>query len=289
MIDELDKMAEDDVSAMHEALEGQTITISKANIQATLRAETTVLAAANPKFGRFDPYEPIAKQINLPPALINRFDLIFAIRDVPNKETDEKMASFILSLHSNPKENKAELSTEFIRKYIAYAKQNFRPALTDGAIEEIKTYYIKMRMKGTVEGEIKSIPISARQLEALIRIAEGVSKLRLGKKVTRKDAKQAVSLLHYAMLQIGVDPETGEIDMDRIATGITSSERNKIVNIKEIIKDLEDKFGRTIPIEEIIQRASEKGMNEEKVEEAIEKLKKSGDIFEPRRGFISKI
>jgi replicative DNA helicase Mcm len=289
MIDELDKMSEDDRSAMHEALEGQTITISKANIQATLRAETTVLAAANPKFGRFDPYDSISKQIDLPPALINRFDLIFAIKDVPDRDKDEKMASFILGLHMDPKGKESEIPTELIRKYIAYAKQNIKPLLTEGAVEEIKNYYIKMRHKGSTEGEIRSIPISARQLEGLVRIAEACAKIRLSKKVSRKDARVAVDLLHYALTQIGVDPETGEIDIDRIATGISSSERNKIVNVREIISKLEESLGRTIPIEEIIRSALEKGMSEDKVEEAIEKLKKSGDLFEPRRGFISRI
>jgi replicative DNA helicase Mcm len=288
-IDELDKMSVDDRSAMHEALEGQTITISKANIQATLRAETTVLAAANPKFGRFDPYETIAKQIDLPPTLINRFDLIFPIRDLPDRDKDEKMANFILKLHKDPTGEEPEISTEMVRKYIAYARQNINPVLTDGAIEEIREYFLKMRSKGMGEGERKSIPISARQLEGLVRIAESVAKLRLSNKVTKKDAKQAVDLLHYSLSQVGIDPETGEIDIDRIATGITSSERNKIINIREIITELEGKFGRTIPMEEIIALASQKGMGEDKVEEAIEKLKKSGDIFEPRRGFISKI
>ena len=99
MIDELDKMTKEDTSAMHEALEQQTVTISKANIQATLRSETTVLAAANPKFGRFDPYEVVAKQIDLPPTLINRFDLIFPIKDMPDTTNDGKLAGFILNLH----------------------------------------------------------------------------------------------------------------------------------------------------------------------------------------------
>ena len=199
------------------------------------------------------------------------------------------MASFILHLHKDPTGDVPEIETRLIRKYIAYAKQNIAPELTDAAIEEIKAYYLKMRFKGMTEGEVKSVPISARQLEALVRLAEAQAKLRLSKKVTRKDAKEAVSLLHYSLSQIGVDPETGEIDIDRITTGITSSERSKIVNVREIINELENKLGRTIPIDEIIQMASEKGMSEEKVEEAIEKLKKSGDIFEPRRGFISKI
>ncbi|MFT4304657.1 MAG: LAGLIDADG family homing endonuclease, partial [Candidatus Woesearchaeota archaeon] len=266
-----------------------TITISKANIQATLRSETTVLAAANPKFGRFDPYDSISKQIDLPPALINRFDLIFAIKDIPDRDKDEKMASFILGLHKDPTGNESEISTDLIRKYIAYSKQNMNPVLTEGAVEEIKNYYIKMRHKGSSEGEIKSIPISARQLEGLVRIAESCAKIRLSKKVSRKDAKTAVDLLHYSLTQIGVDPETGEIDIDRIATGISSSERNKIVNIREIITKLESSLGKTIPVEEIIKEASQKGMSEDKVEEAIEKLKKTGDLFEPRRGFISRI
>src|SRR3970282_1251805 len=100
-IDELDKMSKEDTWAMHEALEQQSVTISKANIQATLRCETTVLAAANPKFGRFDPYDTVANQINLAPTLINRFDLIFPIKDVPDTVKDERMAKFILELHKN--------------------------------------------------------------------------------------------------------------------------------------------------------------------------------------------
>ncbi|MGM5485343.1 MAG: LAGLIDADG family homing endonuclease [Nanobdellota archaeon] len=266
-----------------------TITISKANIQATLRSQTTVLAAANPKFGRFDPYEVISKQIDLPPTLINRFDLIFPVRDLPDQDKDDKMASFILNLHKNPTGEGGEISTELIRKYIAYARQKITPQLTNNAIEEIKRYYIKMRQKGQSENEVKSVPISARQLEALVRIAESSAKLRLSNKVSKLDAKRAVELLHYSLAQVGFDPETGEIDIDRITTGITTTERSKIVNVREIINELEDKFGKTIPIEEIINAASEKGMTEEKVEESIEKLKRSGDIFEPRRGFISKI
>ena len=97
-IDELDKMSTEDRDALHEALEQQRISIAKANIQATLRAQTTVLAAANPKLGRFDPYTPIAAQIDLPPTLINRFDLIFPIRDLPNRELDTKIASHVLIL-----------------------------------------------------------------------------------------------------------------------------------------------------------------------------------------------
>jgi replicative DNA helicase Mcm len=288
-IDELDKMSHDDRDAMHEALEGQTVTISKANIQATLRAETTVLAAANPKFGRFDPYEIIPKQIELPSTLINRFDLIFPVKDLPNKDKDEKLAGFILNLHQSPDMVNPEIESEKLRKYISYVRQRVSPKLTDAAIDEIKKYYLKMRSSGGEEGEVKAIPISARQLEALVRMAEAAAKLSLSDKVSRKDAKKAIELMHHCLVQVGLDPETGKIDIDRISTGISASERSHISTIKEIINELEKKLGKTIPIDDIVDEAKQKGIDEDAIEETIQKLKRGGDIFEPRRGFISKI
>jgi len=284
-IDELDKMSPDDRSAMHEALEGQTITISKANIQATLRCETTVLAAANPKFGRFDPYDTVARQINLPPALINRFDLIFPIKDLPDAAKDEKLAKFILNLHQNDLAE-VDVDTRLLRKFLVYARQNVFPKLTDSAIEELKNYFVKMRSSG---GDMRSVPISARQLEGLVRLSEAYARLRLKNKVSKKDALRAIEILDYCLRQVAFDEETGTIDIDRIATAVPASQRNKIIQIKEIITDLENKLGKTIPLEDVVQAATEKGVSEAEVEEMIQKLKRSGDIFEPRRGFISKL
>ncbi len=290
LIDEMDKMSEEDTAAMHEALEGQTITISKANIQATLRAETTVLAAANPKLGRFDPYDILAKQIAMPPALINRFDLIFAFKDLPNTEKDERMASHILKLHQNPDVAEPEITTEILRKFISYARQNCHPVLTSEAIEELKTYYVQMRnSSNSEEAGMKAVPISARQLEALVRLAEATAKLRLGKEVTKEDAKRAVDILHFSLSEIGIDPETGKIDIDRIASGITASQRTKIHKIKDIISELENKFGKNVPIQDIIEEAKLQGLTEDQVEEALEKLKRSGDLFEPTKGYVASI
>jgi len=293
MIDELDKMSEDDTSAMHEALEGQNVMISKASIQATLKTETSVLAAANPKMGRFDPYDVLAKQINLPLPLINRFDLIFPVRDIPSKERDEIMAKFILTLHmnANKEASSAELDTEFIRKYISYARQNCKPVLTDDAITEIKDYYVQMRNSSSSEnGEIKAIPISARQLEGLLRMAEASAKVRLAKFVAKEDAKRAINLLHYSLSQIGVDPETGKIDMDRITTGVTTSQRSKIIHVKEIIHKLEELNNtKEIKIEDVVKMAAEEDIAESTVEEALEKLKRMGDIFEPKRNVIQRV
>src|SRR3989338_2298267 len=289
-VDELDKMSNEDRSAMHEALEQQTISISKANIQATLIARTTVLAAANPKFGRFDPYEVLANQIDLPPTLINRFDLIFPIKDLPDRDKDQRVADHILTLHKNPEMDEPEVPSRLLKKYIAYARRNIHPALTDDALEEIKEYYLSMRSKGyTEESGSRSIPISARQLEALVRLAEAAARIRLSNVVEIADAKKAVELLHYCLAEIGVDPETGKIDIDRITTGVPATERVKISNIKEIITELEGRIGKVIPIEEIVKEAQAAGIKEDKVEETIEKLKRSGDIFEPRRGHISRM
>ncbi len=288
MIDELDKMAKEDGWAMHEALEQQTVTISKANIQATLRCETTVLAAANPKFGRFDPYETVANQIDLAPTLINRFDLIFPIKDIPDAKKDEKLASFMLELHQNNIET-PPLTTEFLRKYIAYARKHIVPKLTDASVEELKEYFVKMRASAGTGASARVVPISARQLEGLVRLSEASAKLHLRDKVLKKDAKKAIELLDYCLRQVAMDEETGQIDIDRIATSMPASQRNKIITVKEAIAELENKVGKVIPIEDIVKEAQSKGLNESEIEDIIQKLKKSGDIFEPRHGFISRI
>ena len=288
-IDEMDKISPEDRAAMHEAMENQTVSISKANIQATLVSRTTVLAAANPKFGRFDPYGIVAEQIDLPPTLINRFDLIFTIKDLPDEKKDSMLATHILSLHQKPTSNEPDIETDLLKKYIGYAKRKISPKLTDEAIVEIKKYYLKMRASGGGEGGVKTIPISPRQLEALVRLSESHARLRLSNLVEKKDAKKAIELLEYSLMEVGFDKETGKIDIDRIATGVSASARNHIMIVKEIITELEEKVGKTIPIDDVVSAAREKGVEEAKVEEVLEKLKRTGDVFEPRHGFVSKI
>jgi len=286
-IDELEKMDAQDRSAMHEAMEQQTITISKANVQATLRAQTSVLAAANPKLGRFDPYQPIAQQIDLPPTLINRFDVIFTLKDMPDRDKDEKIATHVLEEHK--KEGKEMLiPKELFRKYVAYAKQRVKPKLSEEAVKEIKHFYIELRNKPTSsESSMRPIPISPRQLQALIRMAEASAKLKLNKTVSVEDAREAISLMKYYLMQVGYDYESGELDIDRIQTGIPTSQRNKIIRVRETITRLESKLGKLIPVEEI-EKELENSMSKSEIEEAIIKLRTQGDIFEPRKGFVQK-
>ncbi|MBI2175928.1 AAA family ATPase [Candidatus Woesearchaeota archaeon] len=267
-----------------------SVSIAKANIQATLMARTTVLAAANPKYGRFDQYGNIAEQINLPPALINRFDLIFTIKDLPQVEKDEKTARHILKLHQTPDINEPEISTKLLKKYISYARQKVRPVLTDAAIDEIKDFYVQLRNREVSdERAARAIPISARQLEALVRMGEASAKVRLSDKVTREDARRAIELLVYCLMQVGREKETGQIDIDRIATGIPASQREKIFLIKQILEELEEGLGKTIPVEDVARLAVERGVSKTEVDEIIEKLKRAGDVYEPRYGFLSRM
>ncbi len=286
-IDEIDKMDAQDRSAIHEALEQQTVTISKANVQATLRAETSVLASGNPKFGRFDPYQPIASQIELAPTLINRFDVIFTLRDLPDKAKDEAIASHVLMEHKKEASH-STIERNLFRKYIAYAKQSVHPKLTNEAVEEIKNFYVELR-NAPVSGDNlqKPIPISARQLEALIRLSEASAKARLSKKVKKEDAKRAIALMKYYLQQVGFDYESKTFDIDKIVTGIPTSQRSKIILVRETLSRLESKIGKLIPIEELEKEVEDK-IDKQDVEEALNKLTRSGDIFHPKKGYVQR-
>ena len=284
-IDELEKMDPQDRSAMHEGMEQQTITISKANVQATLRSETSVLAAANPKFGRFDPYQSVAQQIDLPPTLINRFDIIFTLRDIPDREKDKKIATHVLQEHKKKGETMF-IPRELFRKYVAYSKQKIKPLLSEEAIEEIKKFYIDLRNRPvSSESSLKPIPISARQLQALIRMSEASAKIRLSETVTKDDAKNAIDIVKYYLMQVGYDYESKTIDMDRISGKFSTSQRNKIFTVRDVILNLEENLGKMIPIEEIEKKLEGK-MNKEEIEDAISKLSMEGTIYKPRRGYV---
>lgn len=287
-IDEIEKMEEHDRSAMHEAMEQQSVTISKANIHASLRAETTVLAAGNPKLGRFDPYAPIPQQIDISPALLSRFDILFVIRDLPNKANDEAIASHVLQEHQQEIVRDI-IPQKLMRKYVAYARQKIKPKLTNEAAEEIKSFYIKLRGQSTkTDSDIKPIPITARQLEGIIRLSEAHAKMRLSDEVKREDARKAIELLKLSLSQVGYDEETKSFDIDRITTGVTASKRSKIVIVRETLAGLESKLGKLIPLEELDKVLKDK-MSPVELEDALNQLSKSGDIFRPKKGFIQRL
>ena len=284
-IDEIDKMAAEDRSSLHEAMEQQQISISKANIQATLNAETSILAAGNPKLGRFDPYEPIPQQIDIGDTLLSRFDFIFPVKDEPDEEKDAKLSSQVLKNHIEPEQTEAEIDQETLRKYVAYA-QNLRPDLTQEAADKIQDFYISMRSRGSDE-ENGNVPITARQLEALVRISEASARAELSDKVTETDAERAIDILKYSLEQVGVDPETGEFDADIIESGVSSSQRNRLQSVKRIIDDLAG--DSEAEIEEVLEKADEEGFDKEQAEDVIDRLKRDGELYEPKQGYIQKI
>ncbi|MEK6918906.1 MAG: minichromosome maintenance protein MCM [Nanoarchaeota archaeon] len=287
-VDEMDKMEAEDTSAMHQALEQQCVTISKATIQATLRSETSVLGAANPKFGRFDPYQTVAQQIDLPPALINRFDIIFILKDMPDRGRDEAIASHVLMESKEHKEREITIERDLFKKYLAYARQRIKPKLTDEAIEEIKKFYVDLRNMSNVtsaENAQKPLPISARQLEGLMRLSEASAKLRLSETVLRDDAKRAIEIMRYYLMKVGYDYETNTFDIDRIATGVSTGQRNKVLSVKDALQKLEGRLGKLIPIEELKKELLGK-MDDKEIDDSIEKLTRMGDLFHPRKGFV---
>jgi replicative DNA helicase Mcm len=290
-LDELDKITMSDTAHMHEALEGQTVTISKGNIQATLKCETTVLAAANPMFGRFDPYsKSIASQIELPSTLINRFDLIFPIKDVPDQKKDERLAEFLTGIHRDSKEIiNPDIDTRTLRKFIAFGKR-LKPKLTKAAQKKIVKYYLNMRNSGNGDDNNNTVHISARQLEGTVRISEGYAKARLSSKVGIKDAERAIDLMDYCLKEIALDKDTGQIDIDRISSDMNSRQRGNFVKIKELMQKLEkDDSNKLIDIQLLAEESENKGIDESDVDKLLKSMKRSGEIWYPRKGFIKRL
>jgi replicative DNA helicase Mcm len=287
-VDEFDKMDSDDRSAMLEAMEQGTISIAKAGIVTTLRASTSVLAAANPKFGRFDRYKLLAEQINLSPVILSRFDLMFPIQDIPSKERDERLSDHVLGTIRNPKGIKPDVDEKTMKKYIAYAKTKVNPKLTKEAVSIIKNFYVSWRSKYVGDTGDTTVPLTPRQLEALVRIAEASAKVRLDDKVREEDAQRAIRLLEYSLREISTEPETGKIDIDRISSETSSIQRSRIHTVISIIDDLMEDVGKAVPIEDILINAKERGIDERAAAELIKKLKEKGDLYEPKQGFLQK-
>jgi replicative DNA helicase Mcm len=286
-IDEFEKMSVEDQVAMHEGLEQGSVSIAKASIIATLPAKTSVLAGGNPKFSRFDPYMAIAKQITIPDTLLSRFDLKFALRDIPDSETDKLVVDHILkSRHDDYEATIPKLSPQFIRKYIAYAKDRCKPELTEESEKILKNFYIKTRKKA--ESATQAIPITLRQFEALMRIAEASAKMQLSPVVRKEDAQRAIKLMRFSLRQLGFDPETGQIDVDRAEGATSSSERGKIRIVMDIINDISS-VKKEIHLEEIRSAAKKEGLTDSEIDDIIDKLKREGMLFEPSPGYVQKV
>lgn len=304
-VDEMDKMQKDDRSALHEAMEQQSISVAKAGITATLRSRCALLGAANPKLGRFDQFVPIGDQINMPPSLLSRFDLIFVMTDDPNEQRDIAIADHIIKTHSVgelikqhehspiPHVDQAyidqelapvtpDIPPELLRKYIALAKRTCFPILSEDARQELIQYYIRLR---SLAGQNKPVPVTARQLEALVRLAEASARMRLSDSIDREDAERVIRIVDTCLRQVAYDAESGGFDIDKLATGISKSQRDIIRTVKEAIRDVGGDSGRA-RVNEVIETAMQQGFGREKIEEVIDRLKRDGEAMEPRNGII---
>jgi replicative DNA helicase Mcm len=302
MIDEMDKMEETDQSAMHQAMEQQEISISKAGISATLKSRCAVIGAANPKTGRFDDFTPIVQQINMPPPLLSRFDLIFGIRDKPNKDTDERIARHIVGTHragemhmvrrQNPHSQFTEdqerilmarvqpvIPERILRKYVAYAKRNYFPVLTEEAADKLRLFYQELR------NQQGAIAITPRQIEALIRLAEASARLHLSTEAGVQDAERAINIFKRYLHTVGWNEEAGTFDIDIIAAGASSSQQDRMRRILEIIRRLNAESGGEGAKRGDIEKEAIGSMPSipgPKVEEALKILLERGSIYQPR-------
>ncbi|RLE62281.1 MAG: Minichromosome maintenance protein MCM [Thermoprotei archaeon] len=288
-IDEFDKMDPRDRVSIHEAMEQQTISIAKAGIVATLNARASVLAAANPAFGRYIRQRTIAENIDLPVTILSRFDLIFVITDVPNAESDRSLAEHVVGLHSGDYSEKFRnlIPPELLKKYVAYARRYIHPRLSEEAKQKIIDFYTEMRARG--EDPNSPIAITPRQLEALIRLAEAHAKMALKTIVTEEDAEAAIRLMMCFLQGVGLDTETKSIDIDIVMTGKPMSQREKLIKLIDILRELEKESSNgMVKVQELLDRAASQGLDKEFVEKALQHLRKEGEIFEPRPGYVKK-
>ena len=279
-IDEFDKMKAEDRSALHEVMEQQTASISKGGIVATLNARTSILAAANPMYGKYDPFKNITENVNLPIPLLTRFDLIHVIRDKPSKEKDTKIAQHIINLHT-PKgiDKKSLIDSETLTKYLSYVKR-IDPKLTPEAEQKILDYYMKMR---TVDAE-DMITVTPRQLEGLIRMATARARLLLKTQVEEDDAERAIYLLQHMFESAGIDVNTGKVDLG-VLQGRPRSEVSKMQLFMDIMKSLEGEHKTPVDEKQLVEElAKSEKFTDEEAKNFIRKMARDSSIYESKPG-----
>lgn len=288
-IDEIDKMRPEDRSAIHEAMEQQTISIAKAGIVVQLNARSSILAAANPSFGRYVPQKTISENINdLPVTILSRFDLIFTLLDRPDELKDRKMTEHILNLHRGIRVTKeSPIDPELLKKYIYYVRKHGSPKIGEEASKAIEDFFLEMRAMG--QGADSPVPITMRQLEAVIRLSEARAKLALKKEVSKEDVQAVIRLLKTFLKQVGIDSSTGKIDIDTIMVGHPKSQGDKMAQLFDIFREMEkENEGRPVRKEALIERAGLEGLDRKFVERAVIEWINQGVIYEPKHGELKK-
>ena len=307
-IDEFDKISTEDRSVMHPAMEQQRIDISKGGITASLPSRCAIIAAANPKAGRFSKRAANTSVIRsfsetgLPAPLASRFDIIWMMRDEVKAENDEMIAQHILrsrtrgvpealideQIKMDPTkeddnqifdigvDNSEHLTPSFLRKYIAFAKRNFHPNIDNDVMAMILEYYVQERQsfgrEDQEDGESNVVPITARALEALIRLTEAHARMFLREDATAEDAKVALAVFKHWREESGIEDESEY-------SGVSVRQRNTSTIISQIVRDICAENNNVASITSIYNRALVKKIDESTVDNIIQQMRRSGILF----------
>ncbi|KAF2671112.1 MCM-domain-containing protein [Microthyrium microscopicum] len=282
-IDEFDKMSDSTRSVLHEVMEQQTVSIAKAGIITTLNARTSILASANPIGSKYNPNLPVPQNIDLPPTLLSRFDLVYLVLDRVDEMNDRRLAKHLVSMYleDTPANASKEeiLPIEFLTAYISYARANIHPQLTEGASKALVDAYVEMRALGAdVRSQEKRITATTRQLESMVRLAEAHAKMRLSTSVERSDVMEAVRLIKSALKQAATDQRTGLIDMGLLTEGVSASERRRKEDLKKgVVGVLDDMLrgGATgaVRVSEVVKKLADGASAEIESSEVLEALR----------------
>lgn len=308
IIDEVDDVIDGKTKAIHDALENdQMVKVDKAGMSANLQTRTALLASGNPVHGRFDRHETIADQVDLDPALISRMDILLDLPDKVDRETDRMKGEHYLEsydevsrkalyedgeIDSEPEMDAAEreVCVEVLRAWVAYARENVNPVLTEESKEELLDFYLEVRnLNGQYDSDEPdmegAIPATPRKIGAGVRIATAFARAELSETVTRRHAKRAKEL-SKSVIGLNYDPETGEFDAGKTDTGQPKSQRDRIRTMKELVDDVAEEYDEGAPIDVVVERAEDIGISESKAEHEIEKLKQKGELYEPQTGHV---
>lgn len=293
-VDEIDKIDDSAVSSLHNALEAQQVEVAKAGINATLPARTALLAAGNPKYGRFDQYENLAEQIDLAPSLLSRFDLIYLLNDEPDREEDADLAEHMLETkragnlwthgtETDPSDTiRMELDADVLRAYIAYARQNVHPHIPEELDDVVTDWFVEFRQANGGDTD-NPVPVTARKVEAIERIAEAHARARLSETVSEQDLQRATALIEDSLRDVGMDPDTGQFDADVVETGMSKSQTELVKDLVEIIDEQETEHDGPVPKHIILQEAMDADYDRDRTEHCLEEtLKEKGEVYEPQ-------
>ena len=240
-IDEFDKMRPQDRVAIHEAMEQQTISIAKAGITTILNSRTSVLAAANPIFGRYDDLKHAAEQIDFQSSILSRFDCIFIVKDIRDESADKLIASHVVNLHTYAKareDTSSEISIEMMKKYLTYAKMKYFPRLSEEAGHILQDMYVSDRMNAKdqkISKKSTGIPITVRQLEAIIRLSEAIARIHLQTQVKVQHVEEAHRIFKVSTLNAA-------------SSGMNAKNIESPVELMPLIRKVEEAIKRRVAI-----------------------------------------